>query len=194
MDNVTWSVHRPTTMLGFSPWSSRNLVSSLCIYAAICDKEGPVLRWPGSLVLVAWEGFSDACAVWLVVVQAIWVSMMACPNETFNYTKRDIYEWKNLWPMLASHLEVQWSGYDREDKRLKLEEAMASMEAMWAEIIREKWLVETHLNDITTLWFMDALINQCQRGPWPYFATWDKRVVAHESPTAGEVLWLACLA
>jgi hypothetical protein len=47
------------------------LVSSLYAYAAICAKEGTVLCWPRSLVLVAWEGFSDACDAWLIAVQAI---------------------------------------------------------------------------------------------------------------------------
>jgi hypothetical protein len=61
--------------------------------------------------------------------------------------------------MLASHFEVEYSGYDGEDKRFKLEETMAGKEAVWAEIIREKGLVETHLDDITTWWFVDALIN-----------------------------------
>lgn len=45
--------------------------------------------------------------------------------------------------MLASHFEVEYSGYDGEDKRFKLEETMAGKEAVWAEIIREKVLVET---------------------------------------------------
>ena len=63
-------MHRPATILGFSPRSSRNLVSSLYVYAAICGKEGAVLRWPGSLV--AWEGFSDACNEWVVAVLAMW--------------------------------------------------------------------------------------------------------------------------
>jgi hypothetical protein len=61
--------------------------------------------------------------------------------------------------MLADHFEMEWSGYDGEDKRFKLEEAMAGKEALWAEIVREKGLVETELNDITSWWFVDALIN-----------------------------------
>jgi nucleoside-diphosphate-sugar epimerase len=155
--DVTWSVHRPATILGFSPRSSRNLVSSLCVYAAICGKEGAVLRWPGSLV--AWEGFSDACDSWLVAVQAIWAAMMARPNEAFNCGNGDVFKWKQLWPMLASYFGVPWAGYEGEDQRFKLEEAMVGKEPVWAEIIEENGLVETELDDITTWWLVDAVIN-----------------------------------
>ncbi|RLN17464.1 3-oxo-Delta(4,5)-steroid 5-beta-reductase [Panicum miliaceum] len=155
---ITWSVHRPATLFGFSPRSESNVIASLCVYAAICCKEGAALRWPGSLV--AWEGFSDASDAELVAEHALWAALEPSgKNETFNCTNGDVYKWKNLWPMLADHFEMEWSGYDGEDKRFKLEEAMAGKETLWAEIVREKGLVETELNDITAWWFVDALIN-----------------------------------
>lgn len=70
-----------------------------------------------------------------------------------------MYKWKQLWPKLANHFEVQWSGYDGEDKRFKLEEAMAGKEAVWAEIVQEKGLVETQLDDITAWASLDDVIN-----------------------------------
>ncbi|CAN6300463.1 unnamed protein product [Urochloa humidicola] len=57
----SWSVHRPNIIFGFSPRCAINLVCCLCVYAAICRKEGVPLRWPGSRG--GWEGFitpSDA--------------------------------------------------------------------------------------------------------------------------------------
>ena len=155
---ITWSVHRPATVFGFSPRSESNVIASLCVYAGICCKEGAALRWPGSRV--AWEGFSDASDAELVAEHALWAALEpGGKNETFNCTNGDVYKWKNLWPMLAEHFEMEWSGYDGEDKRFKLEEAMAGKEALWGEIVREKGLVETELNDITAWWFVDALIN-----------------------------------
>ena len=40
---MSWSVHRPNIILGFSPRSAINVVRSLCVYAAICRKEGVTL-------------------------------------------------------------------------------------------------------------------------------------------------------
>ncbi|CAN6300461.1 unnamed protein product [Urochloa humidicola] len=156
---ITWSVHRPATaVFGFSPRSESNVVSSLCVYAAICRKEGAALRWPGSRV--AWEGFSDASDAELVAEHALWAALEpSVKNQAFNCTNGDVYKWKNLWPMLANRFEIEWSGYEGEDKRFKLEDAMAGKEALWAEIVREKGIVDTELNDITSWWFVDTIIN-----------------------------------
>ncbi|XP_025792030.1 3-oxo-Delta(4,5)-steroid 5-beta-reductase-like [Panicum hallii] len=158
---VTWSVHRPATVFGFSSRSGRNVVSSLCVYAAICRKEGAALRWPGSRV--AWEGFSDASDAELVAEHALWAALeLRCKNEAFNCTNGDVFKWKQLWPALAKHFAVEWSGYDGEDKRFKLEEAMAGKEAVWTEIVRENGLLETKLDDTTTWWSVDAVLNADQ--------------------------------
>ncbi|KAG6489877.1 hypothetical protein ZIOFF_051158 [Zingiber officinale] len=61
---VTWSIHRPTTIFGFSPTSLMNLIGTLCVYAAIYRKEGVPLRWPGSQI--TWDGFSDVSDVDLI--------------------------------------------------------------------------------------------------------------------------------
>ncbi|CAL4940093.1 unnamed protein product [Urochloa decumbens] len=156
---ITWSVHRPVaTVFGFSPRSESNVIASLCVYAAICCKEGAALRWSGSRV--AWEGFSDASDAELVAEHALWAALEpSVKNQTFNCTNGDVYKWKNLWPMLASRFEMEWSGYEGEAGRFKLEDAMAGKEALWAEIVREKGLVETELNDITCWRFVDTIIN-----------------------------------
>ncbi|GJN37039.1 hypothetical protein PR202_gb25959 [Eleusine coracana subsp. coracana] len=148
--DVTWSVHRPTTIFGFSPRSAWNVVASLYVYAAICRKEGVLLRWPGSLV--GWEGLRDASDAELVMDHALWAALEpADKNEPFNCTNGGVYTWKLLWPTLANHFRGnQWVGYVGEDQRFNIEEAMDGKEVVWAEIVRENGLVETRLDDITT--------------------------------------------
>ena len=144
---VTWSVHHPTTIFGFSPRCARNVITSLCVYATICSKEGVMLQWPGSRI--AWEGFSDASDTELVTEHELWVALESIgKNQPFNCGNRDIYKWKRLWPMLADHFGLEL-GYDREDQRFNLTEAMARKEAMWVEIVEENELVETELDKIT---------------------------------------------
>jgi hypothetical protein len=155
----TWSVHRPATVFGFSLGrASRNVVASLCVYAAICRKEGATLRWPGSQD--AWDAFSEASDADLVAEHTLWAALeLTGKNEVFNCTNGDVFQWKLLWPVLAKHFEVEWSGYEEEDRRFKLEDAMAGKEALWAEIVSEKGLVKTELADITAWPFVDAVIN-----------------------------------
>uniref|UniRef100_A0ACD5X2A4 Uncharacterized protein n=1 Tax=Avena sativa TaxID=4498 RepID=A0ACD5X2A4_AVESA len=79
---VSWSVHRPTTIFGFTARGAMNLVGSLCVYAAICRKEGAMLRWPGSRV--AWESFSDSSDADLIAEHQIWAAVdPLSKNEAF---------------------------------------------------------------------------------------------------------------
>ncbi|KAL5219687.1 hypothetical protein ABZP36_020371 [Zizania latifolia] len=153
---VSWSVHRPTTIFGFSPRSAMNVVGSLCVYAAICRKEGATLRWPGSRV--AWEGFSDSSDADLIAEHEIWAAVDPfARNEAFNCSNGDLYKWKFLWPMLADQFGLEWSGYEGEERRFKLADAMAGKEAVWTEIVKDNELVETELEEVANWWFVDAV-------------------------------------
>jgi len=155
---VSWSVHRPSVVFGFSPRSAMNVVASLCIYAAICRKEGAMLRWPGSRV--AWEGFSDASDADLVAEHEIWAAVdPLAKNQSFNCSNGDLYKWKQLWPMLADRFGVEWAGYEGEDSRFMLTDAMAGKEAVWAEVLQENELVTTELQEIANWWFLDVVFN-----------------------------------
>ncbi|VAH69749.1 unnamed protein product [Triticum turgidum subsp. durum] len=155
---VSWSVHRPSVVFGFSARSAMNIVASLCVYAAICRKEGAVLRWPGCRV--AWEGFSDASDADLIAEHEIWAAVDPfAKNEAFNCSNGDVFKWKQLWPMLADRFGVEWAGYEGEGSRFVLADAMAGKEAVWAEILRENELVTTGLHEIANWWFVDAMFN-----------------------------------
>lgn len=155
---VSWSVHRPTVIFGFSPRSAMNVVGSLCVYAAICRKEGAPLRWPGCKV--AWEGFTDASDADLVAEHEIWAAVDPfAKNEAFNCSNGDVFKWKQLWPMLADRFGVEWAGYEGEDSRFALADAMAGKEAVWTEILQENELVTTELEEITSWGFVDAMFN-----------------------------------
>ncbi|TVU46483.1 hypothetical protein EJB05_06023, partial [Eragrostis curvula] len=156
---VGWSVHRPSLIFGFSPRSVFNIVCSLCVYAAICRKEGATLRWPGSLR--SWEECSNASDADLIAEQHIWagVEPMA-KNEAFNCCNGDVYRWKQLWPILAERFGLEWTGYTGEENQFKVAEAMVGKEAVWAEIVKENELLETQLCEVANWRLVDNLVNQ----------------------------------
>nr|CAB3500431.1 unnamed protein product [Digitaria exilis] len=157
--DVSWSVHRPNIIFGFSPRCAINFVCSLCVYAAICSKEGAPLRWPGSRG--GWEGFVTASDADLIAEQHIWagVEPMA-KNEAFNCSNGDVCTWKKLWPILAGRFGLEWTGYEGEENRFKLSEAMAGKEALWAEIVEENELVATQASEVANWFVVDALADQ----------------------------------
>lgn len=154
---VSWSVHRPSVIFGFSPKSKMNLVGSLCVYAAICRKEGTKLRFPGSRV--AWSGFCDASDADLIAEHQIWASVDPfAKNEAFNCTNGDVFKWKQLWPMLAEHFGLDWIGYEGEETRFKLEEEMKGKEELWEEMVEELGLTQTKLSEVGNWWYVDLIL------------------------------------
>uniref|UniRef100_A0A0E0GP67 PRISE-like Rossmann-fold domain-containing protein n=1 Tax=Oryza nivara TaxID=4536 RepID=A0A0E0GP67_ORYNI len=157
---ISWSVHRPSLVFGFSPQSAMNVVCTLCVYAAICRKEGGrKLRWPGSLG--AWEGFSNASDADLVAEQHIWAAVdPAARNEAYNCSNGDVYKWKQLWTVLAGRFGMEWSGYEGEESRPD-----------GGGIVREEGLVAAaELDQVANWWFVDALFMD----KWEFLDTMNK--------------------
>jgi len=156
---VGWSVHRPNLIFGFSPRSEANVVCSLCVHAAICLKEGVKLRWPGSRA--AWEGLNNGSDADLVAEQHIWAAVdPMAKNEAFNCSNGDVYRWKQLWPVLAGRFGLEWTGYEGEESRFQVADAMAGKESVWAAIVTENELVETELGEVASWWVIDAVADQ----------------------------------
>lgn len=158
---ISWSVHRPAvTLLGFSPSSpsSMNLLVSLAIYAAICKKEGTQFRFPGNSI--TWEGLSDASDSELVAEQQIWACVKANgKNQAFNVSNGDVFRWKRLWRVLAEKLEVEAGDY--EGRGFSLAEEMKNKRSVWEEIVKEKGLVESRLEELGEQWwsYVDRILN-----------------------------------
>ncbi|RCV44249.1 hypothetical protein SETIT_9G358300v2 [Setaria italica] len=156
---VSWSVHRPNLIFGFFPRSATNIICSLCVYAAICLKEDIKLRWPGTRS--AWEGFNTCSDADLIAEQHIWAAVdPMARNEAFNCSNGDIYKWKKLWPVLAGRFGLEWAGYEGEENRFKVAEAMTGKEAVWAAIVAENDLAETKLDEVASWWLIDAVADQ----------------------------------
>ncbi|KAH7652456.1 Delta(4)-3-oxosteroid 5-beta-reductase protein [Dioscorea alata] len=154
---VSWSVHRPTMIFGFSPYSLMNIVGTLCVYAAICKHEGSLLRWPGSRM--TWEGFSDISDADLVAEHQIWASVDPyAKNEAFNCSNGDVFKWKQLWRILAEQFGVDYVGYEGEENRVKLGELMKGKEGVWDEIVAKYELAPTKLNEIASWWLADLVL------------------------------------
>nr|GMC83298.1 3-oxo-Delta(4,5)-steroid 5-beta-reductase-like [Ipomoea batatas] len=152
-EGLTWSVHRPGTIHGFSPFSMMNLVGSLCVYATICKHEGVPLRFPG--VKAAWDGYSDCSDADLVAEHQIWAAVDPyAKNEAFNISNGDVFKWKHFWKVLAEQFGVEAAEFE-EGKRFSLQEAMKEKGRVWDEIVREKGLAPTKLEEVGNWWFVD---------------------------------------
>ncbi|KAL5728675.1 Delta(4)-3-oxosteroid 5beta-reductase [Ranunculus cassubicifolius] len=155
-EGLTYSIHRPTTVFGFSPLSLMNVIGTLCVYAAICKHEGKPLKWPGNKEV--YEGFSDASDADLIAEQEIWAALDPnAKNESFNTVNGDVFKWKHLWKILGEQFDVEVSGY--EEGTPSLEELMKGKDAIWDEIVKEKGLSPHPLSEVGMWWFVDCVFN-----------------------------------
>ncbi|KAK4377231.1 hypothetical protein RND71_003527 [Anisodus tanguticus] len=155
-EGLTWSVHRPGMIFGFSPYSLMNIVGTLCVYAAICKHEGLPLRFPG--VKAAWDGYSDSSDADLIAEHQIWAAVDPyAKNEAFNVSNGDVFKWKHFWKVLAEQFGVEVAEFD-EGKRCTLGEMMKDKGAVWDEIVKENGLVPTKLEEVGVWWFVDLIL------------------------------------
>nr|WLD25707.1 progesterone-5-beta-reductase 3-2 [Pelargonium hybrid cultivar] len=155
-EGLTWSVHRPDSIFGFSPYSLMNIVGTLAVYAAICKHEGTPLWFPGSKA--AWESYQVASDADLVAEQQIWAAVDPyARDESFNCNNGDVFRWKHFWKVLAEQFGLEQHGFE-EGKNVRLGELMKGKEKVWDEIVRVNQLQPTKLEEVGAWWFADLVL------------------------------------
>ena len=151
-DRLTWTVHRPHTVIGMAVGNAMNLGTTLAVYASICKETGRPFRFPGSQA--QWDGLSDVTDARMLARQLRWAADTdAARNEAFNIANGDVFRWSWLWRRLAAWFGVQAGGFDGEMKPLEAE--MANDHAAWREIATRHKLVEADLNRLVSPWHTD---------------------------------------
>ncbi|KAF5444836.1 hypothetical protein F2P56_033935 [Juglans regia] len=155
-EGLTWSIHRPNVIFGFSPYSLMNLIGTLCVYAAICKHERLPLKFPGTKA--AWDCYSVASDADLIAEQHIWAAVDPyARNEAFNCNNGDVFRWKHFWKVLAEQFGIEDCGFE-EGEKLSLVEMMKGKDAVWEEIVRENQLQPTKLEEVGVWWFVDLIL------------------------------------
>ncbi|KAH7426647.1 hypothetical protein KP509_10G010100 [Ceratopteris richardii] len=157
-EGVTWSIHRPSIVLGFSPWSYTNLIGSLAMYATICKHEGLPFQFLGNKK--SWERFVDAADANLIASQEVWACLdQNGKNQVFNVANGDVISVKRLWKVVADEfgLEVPTPYYGK--TITTLEEVMSEKDEVWDEIVRIHDLHTTKLSEVGCWWYVDSVLN-----------------------------------
>jgi len=154
---LTYSVHRPTVIFGFTAGNLMNMVCTLAVYASICKYEGKPLIFPGNRV--CWAQLFDASDASLIAEQEIWACLdPKAKNQAFNSSNGDVFIWKRLWYLLAEKYELQVPEYKGEPTSLS--EMMKGKEQVWDKIVEENGLQPLELHEVGHWWFADLLLNQ----------------------------------
>ncbi|KAL9386021.1 hypothetical protein Peur_023031 [Populus x canadensis] len=157
-EGVTWSVHRPDIIFGFSPHSLMNIIVTLSVYAAICKHEGAPLMFPGTKE--AWNCYAIASDADLVAEQEIWACVEPnAQNQAFNIHNADYFKWKHLWKVLAEQFGIEKYGFEEGGKRATLAERMKDKGPVWEEIVKKNQLFPTKLEEVGGWWYVDTMLS-----------------------------------
>ncbi|CAI9115926.1 OLC1v1016943C3 [Oldenlandia corymbosa var. corymbosa] len=160
---LTWSVHRPALVFGFSPCSMMNIVSTLSVYAVICKHENKPLVYPGSKG--SWNCYVDCVDADLIAEHHIWATVdPKAKNQVLNCTNGDVFKWKHIWKALAEEFGLEMIGYIEGKEQESMAELMKDKDSVWYEIVKKHNLVPTKLKEIAAFWFADIAFSAVDLG------------------------------
>jgi nucleoside-diphosphate-sugar epimerase len=150
-----WSASRPSYICDFAPSRSRNLITVLGAYAAICRELDVPLDFPGSAAgYSALSELSDATC--LAEATVFLATHESGRNTAFNVTNGDSFRWSQVWPLLA-----QWFGIRcGVPRHIKLARWMADKGPVWDRIVRRYGLQARSLESLASWEFADFVFEK----------------------------------
>ncbi len=151
----TWSASRPNVLCDFAPERSRNLVSVIGAYAAICRELGVRLDFPGKPG--NYSALTEVTDATLLANGMIHMAITpACENNAFNITNGDLFRWERMWPRIAEAFGMQ-PGVVRP---IRIAQWMADKEPVWQRIVAKHDLQPSRLDDVALWGFADFVFGQ----------------------------------
>lgn len=131
----TWSAARPHVICGYALGNPLNIISLICVYAAILKRLGMPLFFPGKPG--AFSSIYQATDSGLLARAMVWMATTpACANQAFNITNGDFFRYQNLWPAFARHFGMEADGVRTTD----MPAFMQGKDVLWDDIVREHGL------------------------------------------------------
>ncbi len=122
-----FTVLRPQLIVGPACGVALSMPPVLGVYAALCRAEGRPFAFPGGF-----PGVGEAVDARIVAGALHWAATTpAAAGETYNLTNGDVFDWRQLWPVLADTLGVSVGP----DAPLRLGEYLPSRAATWDAIV-----------------------------------------------------------
>lgn len=123
----TWTIFRPTVVMGPNVGVAMNVLPIIGMYAAIARESGRPFGFPGHMPYPR-----EAVDVQLIAEATRWAATEpAAANQHFNLTNGEVFSWKDLWPDVAETLGVECA----EVEPFSMAEEMPKHEELWQSIV-----------------------------------------------------------
>ena len=136
----TWTIFRPTVVMGPNVGVAMNVLPVIGIYATIARESGQPFGFPGSMPYPR-----EAVDVQLIAEATRWAATEpAAANQHFNLTNGEVFSWKDLWPDVSEALGIEHS----EVEPFSLAEELPKHEEVWQSIVEKHGLQAGSLTDL----------------------------------------------
>jgi hypothetical protein len=160
----SYSVTRPSTIIGFAMGNFMNEGGSLAVYALVLKEIGKPLIWPGSSEY--WKCFVDISDADTLARFEMFLSERLDPanvsthpfqNQGYNIVNGDVFRWSRMWPRIAEYFGMQWEGPPQDGSRITATQRMNEVDAVgvWRKIAERENLLQADLNKVATWEFLD---------------------------------------
>jgi len=132
-----WTILRPQLIIGSAYGVAMNLAPVIGAYGAICRELGEPMGYPGGISWV-WE------AVDARLLANVFVWAGTSPQASglhFNVTNGDVFEWRDVWPVMADTLGVATGP----DTPRELKHWLPEHEAVWDRLVARHGLRQVAL-------------------------------------------------
>ncbi|WP_134321734.1 NAD-dependent epimerase/dehydratase family protein [Cumulibacter soli] len=157
--DFTWTIFRPTVVLGPNTGVVMNLIPVIGLYGVICRETGRPFGYPGHVSRV-----QDAVDTRVIAGAIEWsLGNERAAGEHFNLTNGEVFSWPDLWPSVADTLGVPFA----EQHPTSISEFLPTQEPVWADIVRKYELRPTRIADLVgeSHYYADALLGYGAKKP-----------------------------
>lgn len=149
----SWSVHRPSTIIGHALGNAMNMGFTLSVYATICRETGRPFVFPGSPQ--QYNGLVDVTDARLLARHFEWAATTPrAANQALNIVNGDVFRWRWLWPQLAAFFGIESAPYP--GYSTPLTEQMRDAGPVWERIVAKHSLKPYALTELASWWHTDA--------------------------------------
>jgi nucleoside-diphosphate-sugar epimerase len=148
----TWSVHRPSTIIGYAVGNAMNMAATLAAYATICRETGRPFVYPGTPEQL--RAATDMTDARLLARHLEWATMTpSAANEAFNIVNGEIIRWDWLWPKIAAYFGLAIAPFP--ERASPLVEMMADSAPIWDRIVAKHALQKNPIDVVASWWHSD---------------------------------------
>jgi len=147
----TWSVARPSFIIGFTSRAAHNFGTAIAVYATLLKKLGEPLMFPGGEG--AYDCLWEASSATLLARIMHWsATEPAAANQAFNLVNGTSFRWRELWPQLAEYFGME-PGISKNG--FSVQTRFLGKESLWREIVAEHGLQPYELRELISPRFLD---------------------------------------